>query len=69
MMKKVKTEDIAIEVIELAEQEFSPSEVYLETVKNIFSQVQYGKIVLNVIDGKIESMRIIKNYKVVEPEI
>ena len=62
-MQKIKLEDVAIEVAEFGIDSFSKETVPMEDLKNVFQRVKFGEITLKIVNGEIESMQVVHNYK------
>lgn len=63
MNKKVKAKEAALEAVEMVKDIFPDSTPPIEEIKNIFAKVDYGEILFKIIDGEIESIQIVQNYK------
>lgn len=60
-MTKVKLNKATKAITELARQEFS--EVEARDLKDVFNEVSFGKIIIAVVNGEIESIKVSKVYK------
>ena len=60
-MTKLNLNKTVAEITELAQREFQDSKV--KELRNVFEEVSYGEITIKVVDGEIEWIRVLKNYK------
>jgi len=65
MSKKIQLKKASKEIIELAKNEI-PNEPTLRVLGEVFEEVQYGTIEINVVAGEIENVKVTKNYKTIE---
>lgn len=61
-MNKLRFNEFIHEVIELGEDNF-PSSVEWVELKNVFEHLSYGEVLIKIIDGDIESIRVTHHYK------
>lgn len=66
-MKKPKLNEVVCEVVELGEESF-PGSVKYQSLNDLFEKLKFGEILIKVINGEIESIRVTHHYKPVIPE-
>lgn len=60
--RKPKIKDLLYEVVELGEESFPDSGEWVE-LKSVFEHLAYGEVLLKIINGEIESIRVTHHYK------
>ena len=60
--KKIRLNKSAESMLDFAKEEFS-EDGRLSEMKDLFGELSYGSIIIKVVKGEIETVRVVKNYK------